>query len=331
MGVVTASAVRRLRVRPAGAARSCGARARVRQRVPVVRLVLRGQHRPDLDPARHARARAACWSPSRPAGSTRSAQARRQVRKGTQLVVTGGVDALALPVGLGGPAGQRPAQHRRRPGRAYLPFDADAPRLRAGRGRRDPGRRRTPTPRPSAGPPDLRRDRRLRRDVRPPARLRPRRRACAGRPSWRWPTPGCAPADIDVVFADARRRRRSWTGSRPRRSPRSSAPRGVPVTAPKTMTGRLYAGGAPLDVAAALLSIRRRGHPAHHQRRQPAAGLRPRPGARRRRGRHRCAPRWSSPGATAGSTPPWSLPTKGMDDDRRQPRRRRELRRAAGT
>jgi act minimal PKS chain-length factor (CLF/KS beta) len=33
-------------------------------------------------------------------------------------------------------------------------------------------------------------------------------------------------------------------------------PHGVPVTAPKTMTGRLYAGAAPLDVAAALLAMR---------------------------------------------------------------------------
>ena len=33
-------------------------------------------------------------------------------------------------------------------------------------------------------------------------------------------------------------------------------PRGVPVTAPKTMTGRLLAGGAALDVATALLALR---------------------------------------------------------------------------
>jgi act minimal PKS chain-length factor (CLF/KS beta) len=33
-------------------------------------------------------------------------------------------------------------------------------------------------------------------------------------------------------------------------------PYGVPVTAPKTMTGRLYGGGSALDAAAALLSIR---------------------------------------------------------------------------
>jgi act minimal PKS chain-length factor (CLF/KS beta) len=33
-------------------------------------------------------------------------------------------------------------------------------------------------------------------------------------------------------------------------------PRGVPVTAPKTMTGRLYSAAASLDLAAALLSMR---------------------------------------------------------------------------
>lgn len=32
--------------------------------------------------------------------------------------------------------------------------------------------------------------------------------------------------------------------------------RGVPVTAPKTLTGRLYAGGAALDIATALLALR---------------------------------------------------------------------------
>ncbi|MZE78049.1 ketosynthase chain-length factor, partial [Streptomyces sp. SID5475] len=33
-------------------------------------------------------------------------------------------------------------------------------------------------------------------------------------------------------------------------------PYGVPVTAPKSMTGRLLAGGAALDAATALLSLR---------------------------------------------------------------------------
>jgi len=63
------------------------------------------------------------------------------------------------------------------------------------------------------------------------------------------------PGDIDVVFAD---------GAAVPELDRIEAEaitavfgaRGVPVTAPKTMTGRLNSGGAPLDVAAALLSVR---------------------------------------------------------------------------
>ncbi len=33
-------------------------------------------------------------------------------------------------------------------------------------------------------------------------------------------------------------------------------PRGVPVTVPKTLTGRLYSGASSLDVTAALLALR---------------------------------------------------------------------------
>jgi minimal PKS chain-length factor (CLF/KS beta) len=64
---------------------------------------------------------------------------------------------------------------------------------------------------------------------------------------------GCE--QIDVVFADA-------SGDPERDRLEAAAlrelfgPHGVPVTAPKTMTGRLYGGGAALDVATALLSIR---------------------------------------------------------------------------
>jgi act minimal PKS chain-length factor (CLF/KS beta) len=66
---------------------------------------------------------------------------------------------------------------------------------------------------------------------------------------------GIGPADVDVVFADA--------AAVPALDLAEAAalaevfgPCAVPVTAPKTMTGRLYAGGAPLDVAAALLALR---------------------------------------------------------------------------
>ncbi|HEY3066116.1 MAG TPA: hypothetical protein VGL09_10015 [Methylomirabilota bacterium] len=65
------------------------------------------------------------------------------------------------------------------------------------------------------------------------------------------------PDEVDVVFADAAgtpsgdaleaKAIREVFGVRAGR---------VPVTAPKSMVGRLYAGGAALDVATALLSMR---------------------------------------------------------------------------
>jgi act minimal PKS chain-length factor (CLF/KS beta) len=60
---------------------------------------------------------------------------------------------------------------------------------------------------------------------------------------------------VDVVFADA-----SGTPDDDLAEARAITavfgPRGVPVTAPKTLTGRLYGGGAALDVATALLALR---------------------------------------------------------------------------
>jgi act minimal PKS chain-length factor (CLF/KS beta) len=60
---------------------------------------------------------------------------------------------------------------------------------------------------------------------------------------------------VDVVFADA-----SGIPTRDRQEAEALVeifgPCGVPVTAPKTMTGRLGAGGAALDVATALLALR---------------------------------------------------------------------------
>jgi 3-oxoacyl-(acyl-carrier-protein) synthase len=68
---------------------------------------------------------------------------------------------------------------------------------------------------------------------------------------------GVGPGEIDAIFVDA-------TGTPEADAAEVDAIRQVfgdraeqvPVTAPKTMVGRLYGGGAPLDVAAALLAIR---------------------------------------------------------------------------
>ena len=68
---------------------------------------------------------------------------------------------------------------------------------------------------------------------------------------------GITADDVDVVFADASGDPES-DGIEARAIADALGDRAasVPVTAPKTMVGRLYAGGASLDAAAALLSIR---------------------------------------------------------------------------
>ena len=80
----------------------------------------------------------------------------------------------------------------------------------------------------------------------------------------------------------------------------------VPVTAPKTMVGRLYAGGAPLDVATALLAMRDGVIPPTINLDEPAEGcdLSFVTGSSRRR--PSCARRSCSPAASAASTARWS-------------------------
>ncbi|MFI7336348.1 ketosynthase chain-length factor [Streptomyces sp. NPDC050085] len=182
------------------------------------------------------------------------AQARRQVRKGTSLVVSGAVDASICSWGwVAQQAGGR-LTTRHDPGRAYVPFDAEACGHVPGEGGAllvvedaEHARRRgaphvygeivghaaTMDPRPGSG--------------RAPGLRRAVELALADAES--------APGDIDVVFADA-----AAVPDLDRVEAQTLAevfgPRGVPVTAPKTMTGRLYSGAAPLDLAAALLALR---------------------------------------------------------------------------
>ncbi|MFI6037292.1 ketosynthase chain-length factor [Streptomyces sp. NPDC051315] len=182
------------------------------------------------------------------------AQARRQIRKGTGLVMSGAVDASICPWGwVAQMAGGRLSTSED-PERAYLPFDPaarghvpgeggallvleDLASARA-RGAREiygeiAGYGSTLDPRPGSG--------------RPPGLARAIELALADA--------GVAPEEIDVVFADA-----AAVPELDRVEAeaicRVFGPRAVPVTAPKTMTGRLYSGAAPLDVAAAFLAMR---------------------------------------------------------------------------
>lgn len=195
--------------------------------------------------------------------------ARRQIRSGTALMVTGGSDASLAPVGLAFQIATGMLSTESEPSRAYLPFDRDANGYLPGNGGAilvledaasaeargvsrvygqiagysatfdPPGE--DPQLGPGTGaydpPRGFGRSSRLRRA----AEL-----ALADA--------GIGPEQIDVVFADAwglpvldREEADAITGL--------FGPRGVPVTAPKTMTGRLY-GGAALDLATALLAIR---------------------------------------------------------------------------
>ncbi|MEU0399109.1 ketosynthase chain-length factor [Streptomyces sp. NPDC006197] len=182
------------------------------------------------------------------------AHARRLVRKGSDLILSGGVDAAICPWGWVAQLTTGKMSTEERPDRAYLPFDADASGYVPGEGGAlliledaEAARRRGVTevygeicgygstfdPAPDSG-----REPTLRKAI---------EIALADA--------GLEAGDIDVVFADA-----SGVPELDRIEATALTevfgPRGVPVTAPKTMTGRLGSGAAPLDVATALLAMR---------------------------------------------------------------------------
>jgi act minimal PKS chain-length factor (CLF/KS beta) len=180
--------------------------------------------------------------------------ARRQIHKGTALMVTGGVDGSLCPYGLAIQIASQRLSAEQDPERAYRPFDAEASGYVPGEGgailtvekRTDAEARGAPhvygaiAGYGSAFDPDPNGSGGL---------LRAARTALADA--------GLTSAGIDVVFADA-------AGLTELDRAEADAitelfgPRGVPVAAPKTMTGRLLSGGAALDVAAALLCLRDR-------------------------------------------------------------------------
>ncbi|WP_234535817.1 ketosynthase chain-length factor [Streptomyces sp. R39] len=181
------------------------------------------------------------------------AHARRQIRKGTRLIVSGAIDASICPWGWVAQLASDRLSTSEEPDRSYLPFDAAAAGHVAGEGgailileaeetavRRGArvygeiaGYGATFDPAPGTG--------------RPPGLRKAIELALADA--------GADAADVDVVFADAAAVPEL---DRVEADALSDVfgPHGVPVTAPKTMTGRLYSGAAPLDVATALLAVR---------------------------------------------------------------------------
>ncbi|MBZ4319363.1 ketosynthase chain-length factor [Streptomyces huiliensis] len=181
------------------------------------------------------------------------AQARRQLRRGSALMVTGGVDGAICPWGWTALLSGGRISTATDPARAYLPFSADARGHVPGEGGaililEDAGSARD-------------RDARVYGELAAYAATFDPAPGHDGEPGLgraaelALAEAGIAPAGVDVVFADAagvpELDRQEADALR-----RLFGPRGVPVTAPKTMTGRLSAGGASLDVAAALLAVR---------------------------------------------------------------------------
>lgn len=181
-------------------------------------------------------------------------QARRLIRTGSRLVVTGGTDASLCPYGLTAQLSTGKLSTVQDPARAYLPFDTEASGCLPGEGG-------AMIIIESAEAAEARGAQKIYGRVLgyaagfdpPPGSERPpslRRTVAAALAD-----AGLEPGAVDVVFADA-------LGVPADDLAESEAlaqifgPRGVPVTAPKTLTGRLYGGGAPLDVATALLSLR---------------------------------------------------------------------------
>jgi act minimal PKS chain-length factor (CLF/KS beta) len=180
-------------------------------------------------------------------------QARRLIRGGSRVVVSGGTDASLCPYGLVAQLSAGGLSTVDDPARAYVPFDVDASGHLPGEGgailivesAEDARARGAEAYGVIAGyaagfdpPPG---------SERPPVLKRTIERALADA--------GVAPSEVDVVFADA-----SGVPAadliEARALVETFGPRSVPVTAPKTLTGRLYGGGAALDVATALLALR---------------------------------------------------------------------------
>jgi minimal PKS chain-length factor (CLF/KS beta) len=198
-------------------------------------------------------------------------QARRVLRNDASLVLTGGTDASLCPYGLVAQLSTGWLSTHHDPDLAYRPFDPQACGYLPGEGgamlvAEDAGHaaaRNAPhvygmiagyaaafDPAPGSG--------------RPPVLEWVIRAALSDA--------HVVPGAVDVIFADA--------AGVPERDQAEAAairavfgPGAVPVTAPKTMTGRLYAGGGALDVATALLALRDGVVPPTTGVRAPAAGL----------------------------------------------------------
>jgi act minimal PKS chain-length factor (CLF/KS beta) len=181
------------------------------------------------------------------------AQARRNIRKGTPLILSGGVDSSFCPYGWVSRMSSGTLSTSGDPDRAYLPFDAHARGHVPGEGGAilvvedaEAARSRGARPYGEVAGYGATFDAAARHGG-----GKGLRRAVEAALA----DAGVQAADIGVVFADG-----SGTPDDDRLEAQTIAavfgPGAVPVTVPKTMTGRMNSGGAPADLACALLALR---------------------------------------------------------------------------
>ncbi|WP_329580436.1 ketosynthase chain-length factor [Kitasatospora sp. NBC_01250] len=178
------------------------------------------------------------------------AQARRHLRRGTRLMISGGIDSALCPWGWTARLAGGGLSPDDRPAAAYRPFAGGAGGYVAGEGgallvledaatARDRGATVYGAVTGCGAAFD------------PTGDQGGLRRAAEAALT----DAGISAAEVDAVFADA-------AGMPEADRAEADAirelfgPYGVPVTAPKTMTGRLAAGGAALDLAAAMCALR---------------------------------------------------------------------------
>ncbi|MBO3749324.1 ketosynthase chain-length factor [Streptosporangiaceae bacterium NEAU-GS5] len=181
------------------------------------------------------------------------AHARRYVADGLPVAVSGAIDSSLCPLGWVIELTTGRMSTVTDPARAYLPFDHAASGYLSGEGgailiTEDAGHARRRGARPYgeiAGYGAT-------FDPRPGSDREPGLRRAIELALW---DAGVPPAEVDVVFADA-----AGVADLDRAEAAAITavfgPRAVPVTAPKTTTGRLHSGGPALDAATALLSMR---------------------------------------------------------------------------
>jgi minimal PKS chain-length factor (CLF/KS beta) len=187
------------------------------------------------------------------------AHARRTVRTGTPIVVVGGTEAPIGPYVLTCQMQNGHLSTERDPAAAYRPFDARANGYVPGEGgalflvedlryAQERGARRIYAEIVGHAATN---------DAYHYLKPAPDGRQLARAMALAIAQAGLSPGDIDVIFADALGCS-EWDALEAKaiKEVFGTHARHVPVTAPKSMVGRLYAGGAALDAATALLAMR---------------------------------------------------------------------------